>query len=196
MSKPKTKAEMLQTFTLHHFVCWVVSSEPFMSQDAARVEQWARQFIQIVKDNLLLQRSMAFTPIGHLVVAKKNQRQLRLPGGKLCESQAGVSVRFRGRPCESGAYVKRGDWVKLLEIAMDGQSKATKLALYDCWIGFLAHAITSKARIELRGLGGFHLHQRDSVHTNLAHIQTKNTDKVYLRFAPSKNLMNALNHKL
>lgn len=195
MGKNKTRAEMAQTFTLGHFVSWVVSAENFKAYDRTCVAQWARQFVHIIKENILQNRSMSFSPIGHLVVASKSQRQLRLPDGQWCESQAGFSVRFRGRPCESGSYIKRADWATLLSGVMSDTAKSIRLFLYDCWVAFLKHAMSSKARIEIRGLGGFHLHQRDSTHTNLAHVKTRATGKVYLRFAPSKKMMNALNKK-
>lgn len=195
MGKTKTKIDAAETFTLSHFVSWVASSESFKAKNTECVEPWARHFVQLIKENLVQHRSMAFTPVGHLVVAKKGCRQLRLPNGQLCESQEGVSVRFRGRPCGLAAYIKRADWAKIMDGQMHPPTKAERLALYDCWVDFLAHAIASKARIEIRGLGGFHLHQRNSVHTNLSQIKTKNTEKVYLRFAPSKSLMIAMNHK-
>jgi nucleoid DNA-binding protein len=193
MAKSQYKIQNCETLKKSSFVDYLSEKDLFKHETNQRLSKWATIFFSWMADSIGSGKSISLKPTGHLVVSKREEKELSLPDSRKLTVEAGYGVRLR-RLSSTGDTIRRKEALEALQPLMPEASTRQVESFFVGFKSYIVFALENRCRIEIRGLGAFNLHEKPAtpIYNSGLKKTTSAKSKRYFNFTPSKNISEKL----
>jgi nucleoid DNA-binding protein len=195
MAKSQYKIQDCETLKKSSFVDYLSETDSFKHETNQRLSKWASIFFSWMADSIGSGKSISLKPTGHLVVSRREEKELYLPDSRKLTVEAGHGVRFRRLSSAGDTIRRQGALTELQPLMPDASTKQVE-SFFVGFKSYIVFALANRCRIEIRGLGAFNLHEKPAIPIYNSGIKKTTSAKAkrYFNFTPSKNISEQLKH--